>query len=1013
MPWSCRSESPFKERRTSCTGRERGSHAHPILYNGFYHHIIYSTQHSMNISIKRLSSALLCLWAATHLAVAQTPLPKDAAVREGRLANGLTYYIRHNAQTPGQADFYIAQRVGSILEEPHQRGLAHFLEHMAFNGTKHFPDGNAGSRGIRNWCERNGIKFGADLNAYTSIDQTVYNISNVPVAKREGEVQTPLQANVDTCLLILSDWSHALLLKDNEIDQERGVIREEWRARRSQRAIQRLMENAMPTLYRGSKYEDCMPIGHIAVVDTFHYEALRSYYRKWYRPDLQAIIVVGDINVDEVERKVVNLFSQIPARQVGTADTPERIYYPVPNNDRMLIYTESDSEQPTVNFTLYNKREGTPRSERATRESFEGGYKSQLALFILRQRLADLSKEATPRLMSASVRDAGFYVTQEKDAFSLSVGLLPDQPQRGIEAAIEVIEKARRYGFTASELDHAKIQHALSLAHKQETKDKTRNAEYARQLVSHFCTAEHLMSIDEEFDLQSELEEKVTLEDVNEALREMLASPAGSQPGANLVCTVFGPTQWNGHPYTLPSHADFERWVLDALRKDYPNDIKDTPIDRTFMKKLPKRGKIRAKQESTHGYVEYLLSNGIKVYVRPSDIEPNRITVKMFRKGGRSWYGDEDAASMALLSNVIVESGAADFDKALLEKKRAGKALRVTPYIDNEEEGVKGVGAATDLKTWLEVMHLYLTQPRSDEAVFQNMMAKQRSMMKNRNASPNVTYNDSLRTTLYGRSERTLPMTLDRLDKVSLDRIYAIYKERMADLAGMNLMITGDVRMDEIEDLLTRYVASLPGKVKKNAEAPKVGPHLLDLRKGQHVNEFHLEQKTPSALTNIVYSAALPYTAQNDLKMNVLAQIMRAVYTEKVREEKGGTYGVSVSSQCWNTPSEAASLTINFRCNPAKYAELLPIIDEQLQRMAQRGPSEEQLQKVKEYELKTYERAVLTNGWWEYVKYNELLNGVDFDKDYPRLVQSLTPQDIQAVCRQLISQRNRIQVTMK
>ncbi len=919
-------------------------------------------------------------------------LPLDSCIRKGMLPNGLTYYVRYNNQTPGQADFYIAQRVGSILEEPQQRGLAHFLEHMAFNGTAHFPDGNGGEKSVRNWCEKNGIKFGADLNAYTSIDQTVYNISNAPVTKA---------GVTDTCLIILHDWAGSLLLKGDEIDQERGVIHEEWRTRRSRFASTRMMEEAMPVIYAGSKYADCLPIGSMDVVDTFRHEALRDYYHKWYRPDLQGIIVVGDINVDEVENKIKTLFAgdKVPE------GAPARNYYAVPDNKEMIIYTQADNEQPTLNFSLYMKRDAEPRETRDTRESFLGGYKSRLAMFILRQRLANLSHEAQPRVMSASCRNGSFYVTTEKEAFALNLGLMPNNPQAGIDAAIEIVEKARRYGFTEAELEHAKVQHTVNIEHRLDNKNKTRNAEYAKNIVNNFCGAEPCMNIEYEAALEAEFSATVTLADVNEAMKEIVTDQ-------NQVCTVFGPTKYDGKPYTMPTKEQFKNWIESAQQKEYTDDNKNNEVDPTFMKKLPKKGKILSKKQAANGYTEYLLSNGIKVSARQSDIEPNRLTINMFRLGGRSLYPDADAATLQFLGSVVRESGAADFDFLTLEKKRRGKALRVVPYIDSEEEGVKGVCVASDLKTWLEIMYLYLTNPRKDKAIFQNMMAKQESMLKNRNANPNVSYNDSLRYAVYGKSKRTEPMTADRLKEVDFERMYKIYAERFADLSGMHLIVTGDIREDDFENLMCQYVASLPGKKGMNADC-KPGEHVLDIQRGEITKVFNKEMKTPSAQTNILYTASLPYTADNDLKLDVLSQIMRAVYTEKVREEKGGTYGVSVSGQFWKYPSEGCSMTVNFRCDPQKYEELLPIIDEQLQRMATEGPTQDQLNKVKEYEHKNYDRAVLTNGWWEYVRYHELRDGIDFEKDYMKKVDNLTTNDIRDICKQLIAQKNRIQVTMK
>lgn len=982
--------------------------------------------------MKRIYFLAVAIFAAITLSAQQ--LPKDENIREGHLANGLTYYIRHNTQTPGQADFYIAQRVGSILEDKDQRGLAHFLEHMAFNGTEHFPDGNAGPRSIRSWCERNGIKFGADLNASTAIERTIYNIANAPVTKA---------GVTDTCLLILSDWSHALLLRDNEIDQERGVIHEEWRTRRSSMAAQRIMEEAMPVIYKGTKYEDCLPIGSMEVVDTFRYEALRRYYNKWYRPDLQAVIVVGDINVDEIEQKVKSLFSGIPA----TANAAVREYYPVTDNDEMIIFSRADDEQPTLNFQLFMKRDAAsvPNStsvpntasvpdasasviKPATLQDFTDDYKSRLALFVLRQRLSELTRQAHPAVLSCSARDGQFYITSAKDAFSLSIGLRPDCPQAGIDAAMAVVQKIRRYGITEAELTHAKMQHNVNLEHRIDTKDKTRNSEYVGKIINHFCNGNHLMSIDQEADIEHSLMDSITLDDVNAKLRQIIFSPAQEDAGRNQVAVIYGPTAWDGKDYMMPTAEQFKEWILTAEKREYADDNDYRPVDRTFIKKLPKKGRILARNDYGNGYTEYVLSNGIKVYARPSTLEPNRLTIKMFRQGGQLLYPDKDLPSLRLLSSVITQSGAADFDYLTLEKKRAGKAIRVTPFISDEEEGVQGVCAASDFKTWLEVAYLYITQPRYDADIFSSIIERQRSLLKNRAASPKVVFNDTLRNTLYANPERVSPLTIESISHVSHNRIMEIYNERFHDMAEMSLIVTGDIRTDEFENLICQYVASLPAKKPKAATAPQkaTAPKTATIQgasasvtlaatilPGERTKVFTHDQKTPSALTEIIYTAPIAYNADNDLRADVLAQILRGIYTETVREEKGGTYGVSVASQGWTLPSDGFSITINFRCDPVKYTELLPVIDEQLKKMAAEGPSAERLQKVKEYERKNYERAILSNGWWEYVCYHKLAEGVDFGKDYCAKVDALTPKDIQDFCRDILAAGNRVQVTMK
>ena len=372
-----------------------------------------------------LTSAFLLLAVCL---TAQT-LPQDPAIRTGKLKNGMTYYIRHNAKEAGLADFYIAQRVGSILEEPRQRGLAHFLEHMAFNGTKHFP-GKGKQLGIVPWCETIGVNFGANLNAYTSVDQTVYNISSVPV-KREGII--------DSCLFILNDWSHYLLLEDKEIDKERGVIHEEWRTRRAGKAVSRLMENAMPYIYKGSKYEDCLPIGSMDIVDNFPYNDLRDYYHKWYRPDLQGIVVVGDIDVDKMEKKVKKLFSKIPMPK----DAAERVYYPVSDNDSMIVNIQKDKEQPVVLVHLFMKRNATPDAEKQYEAYVRADYVDGLIGSMLNSRFSELRQQAVPPYMSATGRASAFFISRTKEAFSMSVSCKQENILGGVMTAVAAAERAR------------------------------------------------------------------------------------------------------------------------------------------------------------------------------------------------------------------------------------------------------------------------------------------------------------------------------------------------------------------------------------------------------------------------------------------------------------------------------------------------------------------------------------------------------------------------------------------
>ena len=929
-----------------------------------------------------MKKLLLGLAVATAALNAPAQLPHDPAIRTGRLANGLTYYIRQNRQTPNVADFYIAQRVGSILEEPRQRGLAHFLEHMAFNGTEHFPGAEKG--GLREWCERKGIKFGANLNAYTSVDETVYNISSAPVDKA---------GVTDTCLLILHDWSHSLLLRDEEIDKERGVIHEEWRTRRSGMAMQRLMEEAQPVIYRGTKYEDCLPIGSMDVIDHFPYQDLRDYYQKWYRPDLQAIIVVGDIDVDRIEQKIKALFSPIPM-----PDNPaERVYYPVPDNERMILFQKQDAEQPITLFTLYMKREATPREQRNTEAYYRDGYLSDIVRQVMNDRLQELTEQADAPFISASLRDGQFFLSATKDATSGFAGCKQEDVLGGITALAAAMERARQHGFTQSEVDRAKLELLRGMENDYAERHKERNGKYVRQCLHHFTDGEPMLSAEQELQLVKRLDKSVTLAEVNAMLREMISNK-------NQVATLYGPDK---DGFKLPTNEQIEQAILAAQSRQYEAP-KEEAVPTHLMPHLPKKGSIVSEKEVSNGYREFVLSNGMHVYARHTDFKADHISMSIFSPGGKNVYPDSDIPSMQYLGSVIGSSGVADFSQRTLEKMLAGKQVSVSPYLNDETEGMRGSSSVKDFEALLQLTHLYFTAPRRDEEVFRSLMNRQAAFLTNRDASPGVQYNDSVVSILYGNHPRQTPVKKEDLDKVNLDRILQIYTERFANAADFKVIFTGSLDLKQLRPLLCRYFASLPS----SGTHEQLTDRGVNIRPANERHVFSKKLATPSALTNIFLTAPIPYTIDNDLRLDVLCQLMRMVYTEKVREEKGGTYGVSISGTMTQFPTAEALVRINFRTDPGKYTDLLPIIYEQLYAMAANGPSEKDLQKVKEYELKTYGQVVMMNDYWEQVKYKELRYGLNFDHDYRNRVRALTTEDIRLLCRSLLESNRCIQVTM-
>ena len=926
----------------------------------------------------------ITLLSAIVITVFAQPLRQDPAVRTGKLKNGMTYYIRHNAKEPGLADFYIAQKVGSIQEEPRQRGLAHFLEHMAFNGTKNFP-GKGNRLGIVPWCETIGVKFGANLNAYTSIEQTVYNISAVPL-KREGIA--------DSCLLILHDWSHYLLLEDKEIDKERGVIHEEWRTRRAGKAVSRLMEQAMPKIYKGTKYEDCMPIGSMDIVDNFPYQHLRDYYQKWYRPDLQAVIVVGDIDVDKMEKKIQKLFSPIPMPK----DAAKREYYPVNDNDRMMVDIEKDKEQPIVLCHLYQKRDAIPDAEKNDVKYLRGDYIDGLISMMLNDRLAELRQQANPPYQSATGRASTFFLSRTKESFSLSVSCKEDNILGGIIAAIGVTERARQHGFTLSELKRAKSQKLNHDERKFRERNDRRNSKLVGPCVQHFLNNEPLLSIDDQLELTRQFDREVTLIDINKAVRELITDQ-------NQVVILYAPDK---EGLVLPTEGQIENVITAAQQLTYAPYAEQQLADK-LINQLPQPGAIVSENVFKHGFTEWILSNGMKVYVKKTDYAADAISMTIRADGGTSVYGDEDIPNFSLISSAIAEAGVAQFDATTLRRMLTGKSVRVQASVGSRNQSISGGVSLKDMPTMFELAYLYFTQPRRDTVAFAGLLNRTRAFLTNRNASPKVDYNDSIRAILYGHHPRLEPVVQATLDRVSYERILQIYKERFSDASNFKTVIIGNYNEQQLRQLVCQYLATLPSTHKHEQVNWQNVPQLVE---GSQVKIFRKKMATPLANVGIFYAAEVPFTAQSDLELDFLKRCLQVAYTDSVREEKGGTYGVGVSFELDKDDKPNASLSITYNADPSRYEELNPIIYQQLANIAQYGPAASSIDKIKKYLVKQYQQAAITNDYWNYVIWHELDDDTDFDSNYCQMVEQMTPEQVQKMAQRLLNGHRCIEVTM-
>ncbi|NDV64935.1 pitrilysin family protein [Bacteroides sp. 224] len=906
------------------------------------------------------------------------PIPVDPNVRIGKLSNGLTYYIRKNNLPENRVDFYIAQKVGSIQETPEQRGLAHFLEHICFNGTTHFP-GDA----LKQYLESIGVKFGTNLNAYTAIDETVYNISNVP-AIREGII--------DSCLLILHDWSNDLLLDPKEIDKERGVIQEEWRTRMS--ATQRLQDKALPQMFAGTKYADCLPIGSMDVVTKFPYQTLRDYYEKWYRPDLQGVVVVGDIDVDVIENKIKSLFSDIPAQP----NAAERIYYPVDDNKEPIIVIEQDKEQVNTQILLFNKHNATPDSQKSSMDYLAENYAKSLISNMLCARLNELRQTATPPFIYAGAYDGNFFVTKTKGAFTGYVVCKEGEIESGLSSILREIERARRFGFTNSEYTRARADYLRQLESAYNERDKRKNDNYVNQYVRHFLDNEPIPGIEDLYTIMNQVAPSIPVEALNKFLPALVT-------GTNQVVAIFGPEK-EGMVYP---EKDAIRKILDDIKTEELTAYEDKVSDEPLIAQLPTPGKIVSeKQNDIFGTTSYVLSNGVKVYIKPTEFKADDIRMKGISFGGSSLFPNEDIINIMTLNSVVGVGGMAKFSPTELEKMLAGKKAWASSSVGGATESISGGCSPKDFETMMQITYLAFTAPRKDEEAFLSYKNRTKAALHNQELEPMVALSDTINAAVYMNHPRAKRLKADMIDLIDYDKAIDMYMDRFKDASDFTFFFVGNINADEVKPLIEQYLGALPSINRKET----FKDNKMNIRKGFYKNEFIKQQETAKATNLVLYHGNCAYTMKNKILMSMLDQIMSLVYTETVREEEGGTYGVSVEGGLSKFPREVFTFQVSFDTDPAKKDKLMEIVFAELDKLIKNGPSESNLNKVKEYTLKSFNEAVKENGYWMGVLEEYILTGVNKNEDFSNLVNSITVQDIRKFAHSLFKQKNQIEVTM-
>ena len=867
-----------------------------------------------------LSLVLLCAALMVWAQEAPEKLPVDPEVRYGQLENGLTYYIRHNEQPKQRCEFHIAQAVGAILEEDNQNGLAHFLEHMAFNGTEHFP-----GKGIINYFESVGVNFGGNINAYTSLDETVYRLSDVPTY-REGII--------DSALLVMYDWSCGLLLLPEEIDAERGVIREEWRTGRT--ASRRVWKEMQAKMYPGSQYAKRDVIGDTAVINNFDYQALRDYYHKWYGPDNQAIIVVGDIDVDQMEAKIKALWVNVPER----TNRGERPIYTVGNNDKPLIAIVTDPEAQASRVTLQYKADQIPEALRGTAQEYAINLIRQLACDMLDNRFSELALDP-----QCSYTGGGCYYGECVKARDAFYGVVLPKEGRETEAFNDLLyqlEKMRRYGFTEDELERVKAE-KLNIMEKTYNERNTRqNINIARECIRHFEDGELMPGIEMEYTMVKSMLPMLDVETVNQ------------------VAALFihdAPTVAISGPEKKGVNIPNEETILHSLEGMSLLDIKapkKAEIDSVLVKKAPKTGRILKTTKDTElGTTEWTLSNGVKVVIKPTNFKADEILMRGFSRGGLSQVKTKDLPSAMLATSIVEFMGLGSFTMTQLEKALTGKTVSVEPDINDNTEMMYGSSSVKDLETMLQLNYLYFTSPRKDKKAYETLMGILHNSVINRDKNPKNIFSDSVQVSTSNHSPRKIIFDSKTLNRVSMKTALKIYRERFANPADFTFVFVGNIdpEDEQTQALICQWLGGL--KTKKSRE--EIIDHHERVPEGQYKCYFTRQMETTTASNRIQYTSYdIPYTMANDLNIEIIGRILSTRYLESIREREGGSYGVGTYGSLSIVPTPTARLIMQFDTDPQKQERLMQIIHEEVQTILENGPLASDLQKEKESMLKVY-----------------------------------------------------------
>lgn len=926
-----------------------------------------------------LATALLVASGAVF-AQSMPTVPLDPAIRKGKLDNGLTYYIRANKEPRQRADFYIAQNVGAILENDNQNGLAHFLEHMAFNGTKNFP-----GKGIINYLEKIGVKFGADINAHTGLDETVYTLCDVPTT-REGIV--------DSALLILHDWSNYISLEDNEIDAERGVIREEWRTGAG--AERRMWKESNKQKFAGSQYARRDVIGDTAIINNFSYKTLRDFYKKWYHPDLQAILIVGDVDVDKVEAQIKAMFSSIPKNP----NPGMRPVYTIADNDEPIICLVKDAEARMTRIELEYKHE---KMSPAVLQSVQG-YGVGVVNSLISQMLGYRFEEITQKADAPFVGAYGSYgeLVKSKDAFQMLAVPKEGQEEAGLRAILTEAERMKRFGFTVSELERARTEMLKAMEKSYNEREHQKNNSLIEEYVRNFLDNENIPGIEWEYNTLKTILPQLRLEVVNELARSYVID-------SNLIVSIMAPDK----PAVIVPGREHILQIIHEVKNMALTAPVDETLNKPLVEKMPKAGRIVKQNENkVLGTTEWLLSNGVKVVLKPTTFKKDEILLSAYSDGGLSKVKNPaDLATANLTAAIVANNGLGNYSLVELNKLLTGKIVSLSPEIQAYEEGFSGSSSVSDFETMMQLVYLYFTAVRKDDNAFAAMMNGYKALMANGQNDPRRAFSDSVSLTLSNHNKRTVLMNLKTLESVSQDKALEIYRERFAVPADFCFVLTGNVNPSD--ESFQKTVCLWLGSLKSKKGGEKITDNGVRKPKGMVSNYFSRDMKVKKASNFVLYSGSMPYSLQNSIVLSAIGDLLDMRYIESVREKEGGTYGVGVRGSLLRIPVQEALLLMQFDTDPVKQQRLIGIIHAEVRKIVAEGPIPADLDKVKENLLKKYNEDLAQNGWWAAAVEGFYHNNINLVTDYKAAVDALTPGLIQVALKNLVEQGNVVEVVMK